>query len=377
MKFFIFGDEERFLLDRMKELNRNFDKESRIKLLRSEVKKREKILRKRWKRYKPRKKKKVTKEVFDSADEGQTDNDDENAYVDESDNDLDENENEDDTEKPFLFLLSEQLDSNVSDVSDIEMEKEIATEDVSLKIEKEQTKSKMEKDDQNDEPQQDEKRKSIAPSTSVVGNVMGGMLYRMHGIMSEMSKRKIGKSNRNKRSQGVFYWDTVHPTKSKPVIDYGTRKSKRGSNQGIMIKNDRQAMKVLGLLESNQDKSKEIKVLSVTHFSEEEVLKAFQTKCSQVGRGNVESLQEIHEAYQVILKILLASKDRFKKKSQATVQIIRLAKMMTPEKHKKDKRRTGKNKKQNRRKSVIIVEDFDTKEVKDVVDCDESGDDKP
>ena len=51
MKFFIFGDEERFLLDRLKELNKNFDKESRIKLLRSEVKKREKILRKRWRKY--------------------------------------------------------------------------------------------------------------------------------------------------------------------------------------------------------------------------------------------------------------------------------------------------------------------------------------
>ena len=51
MKFFIFGDEERFLLDRMKELNRNFDKETRIKLLRSEVKKREKILRKRWRKH--------------------------------------------------------------------------------------------------------------------------------------------------------------------------------------------------------------------------------------------------------------------------------------------------------------------------------------
>ena len=43
----IYGDEERHLLDRMKELNRNFDKETRIKLLRGEVKKRENLLRKR------------------------------------------------------------------------------------------------------------------------------------------------------------------------------------------------------------------------------------------------------------------------------------------------------------------------------------------
>lgn len=50
MKFYIFGDEERYLLDRLKELNKNFDKESRIKLLKAEVKKREKILRKRWRK---------------------------------------------------------------------------------------------------------------------------------------------------------------------------------------------------------------------------------------------------------------------------------------------------------------------------------------
>ena len=31
MKFFLFGDEERFLLDRLRELNKNFDKETRIK----------------------------------------------------------------------------------------------------------------------------------------------------------------------------------------------------------------------------------------------------------------------------------------------------------------------------------------------------------
>ena len=48
---FLYGDEERFLLDRIKELNRNFDKEERVKLLRMEVKKREKILRRRWKKY--------------------------------------------------------------------------------------------------------------------------------------------------------------------------------------------------------------------------------------------------------------------------------------------------------------------------------------
>ena len=47
MKFFIFGDEERFLIDRLRELNKNFDKETRIKFLRAEVKKRENIIHKR------------------------------------------------------------------------------------------------------------------------------------------------------------------------------------------------------------------------------------------------------------------------------------------------------------------------------------------
>ena len=51
MKFYVYGDEERFLLDRIKELNRNFDKETRIKFLKAEVRKREKILRKRWKNH--------------------------------------------------------------------------------------------------------------------------------------------------------------------------------------------------------------------------------------------------------------------------------------------------------------------------------------
>ena len=46
MKFLLFGDEERYLIDRIRELNRNFDKETRIKFLRAEVKKREKVLQK-------------------------------------------------------------------------------------------------------------------------------------------------------------------------------------------------------------------------------------------------------------------------------------------------------------------------------------------
>ena len=51
MKVFLFGDEERFLLDRLRELNKNFDKETRIKFLRAEVKKRENIIHKRNKKH--------------------------------------------------------------------------------------------------------------------------------------------------------------------------------------------------------------------------------------------------------------------------------------------------------------------------------------
>ena len=47
---YIYGDEERHLLDRMKELNKNFDKETRIKFLRAEVRKREDFLKRRLRR---------------------------------------------------------------------------------------------------------------------------------------------------------------------------------------------------------------------------------------------------------------------------------------------------------------------------------------
>ena len=47
---YIFGDEERYLLDRWKELNRFIDKETRVRLLRREVKKRGDLLKKRFRR---------------------------------------------------------------------------------------------------------------------------------------------------------------------------------------------------------------------------------------------------------------------------------------------------------------------------------------
>ena len=47
---YIFRDEERYLLDRWKELNRFLDKETRIRFLRREVKKRGDLLKKRFRR---------------------------------------------------------------------------------------------------------------------------------------------------------------------------------------------------------------------------------------------------------------------------------------------------------------------------------------
>ena len=46
----IFGDEERYLLDRWRELNKFLDKETRIRFLRREVKKRGDLLKKRAKK---------------------------------------------------------------------------------------------------------------------------------------------------------------------------------------------------------------------------------------------------------------------------------------------------------------------------------------
>ena len=43
------------------------------------------------------------------------------------------------------------------------------------------------------------------------------------------------------------------------------------------------------------------------------------------GLKDVEGLQEIHEAYQILLKIILASKDRFKKKSKVKIPLQKFA----------------------------------------------------
>ena len=87
--------------------------------------------------------------------------------------------------------------------------------------------------------------------------------------------------------------------------------------------------------------------------------------------GNKEGLQEIHEAYQILLKIIMGAKNRFKKKSQelliytkyvlnfllkATVQIIRLSKMMTPDSGKVSK----KSEKKKSSKNKVLVKNYST-----------------
>jgi hypothetical protein len=43
-------------------------------------------------------------------------------------------------------------------------------------------------------------------------------------------------------------------------------------------------MRVLGLEKSNMDKNKEIKVVNVKKFKEEEIILAFHNKCAEVGK---------------------------------------------------------------------------------------------
>ena len=43
-----------------------------------------------------------------------------------------------------------------------------------------------------------------------------------------------------------------------------------------------------------------VRVMNVLHFSEEEILLAFQTKMSELRSRREDGLQDLHEAYQVI-----------------------------------------------------------------------------
>ena len=93
---------------------------------------------------------------------------------------------------------------------------------------------------------------------------------------------------------------------------------KRKNSRDMNIRNDRQALRVLGLLSQPKEKSKEVRllkqrkvlskcssrdhkvrVMNVLHFSEEEILLAFQSKMAELRSRREDGLQDLHEAYQV------------------------------------------------------------------------------
>jgi hypothetical protein len=47
-------------------------------------------------------------------------------------------------------------------------------------------------------------------------------------------------------------------------------------------------MRVLGLGQTSMDKNKEVKVVNVKQFSEEQILLAFQDKCADLGKNYVD-----------------------------------------------------------------------------------------
>ena len=49
------------------------------------------------------------------------------------------------------------------------------------------------------------------------------------------------------------------------------------------VQNHAKAMRLLGLYENRMDKNKEVKVVTVNQFSEDDIILAFQTQCSELG----------------------------------------------------------------------------------------------
>ena len=67
-----------------------------------------------------------------------------------------------------------------------------------------------------------------------------------------------------------------------------------------------------------------------------------------------------------MVEIVTEDKNRFRKKAQATATVLSMTRILSPRK-KKPTRANIKHKKQ-RRKSKIIVEDYDSKKVTDITD---------
>ena len=63
---------------------------------------------------------------------------------------------------------------------------------------------------------------------------------------------------------------------------------RRGKKDHKGVKNSTKAMRVLGLGQTSMDKNKEVRVVNVKQFSEEQILLAFQDKCADLGKNLVD-----------------------------------------------------------------------------------------
>ena len=81
-------------------------------------------------------------------------------------------------------------------------------------------------------------------------------------------------------------------------------------------------------------------------------------------------LLDITKILQVLLAIVLANKHKFRKRARATAKVITMSKIFSPKKKHSSKAKVS-HKKQ-RRRSTIIVEDYDSKKITDITDlvCD-------
>lgn len=99
----------------------------------------------------------------------------------------------------------------------------------------------------------------------------------------------------------------------------------------------------------------QVRTGSACHYSEQEILAAFQYKFALLSAAREEGQQDLHEAYQVqpsqtspginrniFMKILLAAKSRFRKTGEATINILRITKMMNSKKIEKKKKKQPK-----------------------------------
>ena len=132
-----------------------------------------------------------------------------------------------------------------------------------------------------------------------------------------------------KKKQKAFTWDTQTTTNKK--IEDVKNKWKRPGKNAVMDKDT--ALKTLGLLNTSGGVTKP---RDIRDYSEDEILKAFQKQCtrlskyalwfyymkfnkfsSQAQAGKMIELQDCHEAYQVLLKVVKAHGNKKKEKEES------------------------------------------------------------